>query len=56
MCRTRFLFNLVIIVTLGMATLGNTALVARADNGNDELGADPRLLQMLTQRNGKRGE
>ena len=46
MCRTKFFFNLVIIVTLVMAAFGNAAIVVRADNGNDELRADPRLLQM----------
>jgi len=46
MYRTKFLINLTFILVLVMTTLGNISIVARAGNGNDELKADPRLLQM----------
>jgi serine protease AprX len=37
---------LIFILTLVLAGLGNTAMTVQAGNGNDELKADPRLLQM----------
>jgi serine protease AprX len=46
MRKIKLFFNLIFIVTLVMAALGNTAMVARAENDNEELKADPRLLQM----------
>ena len=46
MRKTRFFLNLIFILTLVIAAFGNPSQLALAGNGNDELKADPRLLQM----------
>mgnify|MGYP003487887871 FL=1 len=46
MRKSKFFINVVFILILLVTALGNTSLVAQAGNGNDELKADPRLLQM----------
>ena len=42
-------FNLIVILTLVMVTLGNTSMVAQAGKDNDVLKVDPRLLQMAVE-------
>lgn len=46
MHKTRFSLNLIVILTLVFVTLGTSPITAQAGKGNDELKADPRLLQM----------
>ena len=49
MPKTKLFFNLIFILTLLTAAMANTTRVARAGNGDDELKADPRLLQMASE-------
>lgn len=46
MHKTRFFLNLIVILALLFVTLGVSPITAQAGKGNDELKADPRLLQM----------
>lgn len=46
MYKTKLLFNGMVIFALIFATLGSPSFIAHAAKGNDELRADPRLLQM----------
>jgi serine protease AprX len=46
MSKTKLFFNGIVILTLVLVALGITPMTAQAGNGNDELKADPRLLQM----------
>ena len=46
MCKSKFFINGIFILILLVTAMGNTTMIAQAGNGNDELKADPRLLQM----------
>lgn len=46
MYKTRFFLNLIVILALVLVTLGTSPITAQAGKGNDELKADPRLLQI----------
>lgn len=46
MHRKRLFFNLIVILALVFVTLGTSSIPAQAGKGNEELKADPRLLQM----------
>jgi len=46
MQKPKLFINTLIILMLVLSTFGNASIVAQADNGHDELKADPRLLQM----------
>ena len=46
MCKGKFIINMIFILMLVLTAMGNTTMVAQAGNDNDELKADPRLLQM----------
>jgi serine protease AprX len=49
MRKTKQLINGIFILILVLTALGSTAMSAQAGNGNDELKADPRLLQMAAE-------
>ena len=46
MRKSKLFINMIVILMLVLTALGNTSLVAQAGKGNEELKADPRLLQM----------
>ena len=46
MSKTKLFFNVIVILTLVLVSLGNTSMVAQAGNNKYEPKADPRLLQM----------
>jgi serine protease AprX len=46
MSKSRLFFNGIVVLMLVLTALGNSSMTAQAGNGNDELKADPRLLQM----------
>ncbi|MGZ9221226.1 MAG: S8 family peptidase [Anaerolineales bacterium] len=46
MRKSKFFMNMVFMLMLVLTALGNPSMVAQAGNGNDELKADPRLLQL----------
>ncbi len=46
MCKTKLIINVIIALTLVLTAMGSVTTPVQAGNGNDELKADPRLLQM----------